>query len=155
MSTTCISCSWYIQAGAPNPVRLAQSLDTIRTEFTSLREEAMELEKMQREAAGVLQREMANLTTILMQMQVRPIARFSLPKLLITGRLTRLAKCLFNFSSKLSLIWLVSVSFCPFYLFDVLLLYASYRSSFSGKALALETIQRQRQRLLLPETSKL
>jgi len=57
------------QAGAPNPVRLAQSLDTIRTEFTSLREEAMELEKMQREAAGVLQREMANLTTILMQMQ--------------------------------------------------------------------------------------
>merc|ERR1712240_28477 len=57
------------QSGNPNPVRLAQSLDTIRTEFTSLREEAMELEKMQREAAGVLQREMANLTSLLMQMQ--------------------------------------------------------------------------------------
>ena len=36
-----------------------------------MREEAMELEKMQREAAGVLQREMANLTSLLMQMQVR------------------------------------------------------------------------------------
>jgi len=57
------------QSGQPNPVRLAQSLDSIRSEFTSLREEAMELEKMQREAAGVLQKEMANLTMMLMQMQ--------------------------------------------------------------------------------------
>jgi len=57
------------QSGRPNPVRLAQSLDSIRSEFSSLREEAMELEKMQREAAGVLQKEMANLTMLLMQMQ--------------------------------------------------------------------------------------
>ena len=50
-------------------MRLAQSLDAIKTEFSSLREEAIELEKAQREAAGVLQREMANLTSILVQMQ--------------------------------------------------------------------------------------
>jgi len=57
------------QGGSSNPVRLAQSLDAIKTEFTSLREEALELEKAQREAAGVLQREMANLTAVLVQMQ--------------------------------------------------------------------------------------
>jgi len=57
------------QSGAANPVRLAQSLDAIKAEFSTLREEAVELEKSQREAAGVLQREMANLTAVLMQMQ--------------------------------------------------------------------------------------
>lgn len=58
-----------VQSGSTNSVRLAQSLDAIQSEFSSLREEALELEKAQREAAGVLQREMANLTAVLVQMQ--------------------------------------------------------------------------------------
>ena len=64
-----IFCISFLKGGSSNPVRLAQSLDAIKTEFTSLREEALELEKAQREAAGVLQREMANLTAVLVQMQ--------------------------------------------------------------------------------------
>ena len=36
----------FRQSGAANPVRLAQSLDAIKAEFSTLREEAVELEKV-------------------------------------------------------------------------------------------------------------